>query len=137
MNRRKAAVQARQAGLKDRQAYYAERARAFPPRPWDDASRADYLAKANAFVARTRTLLPALGDAAFQRRVEAHDVAQDGRVTAQLGPALDHRALHLQRRRALHERGERLGQRDRVLAGVGQRRRPLAPIPVPLRRLLS
>lgn len=50
---------ARKAGLKDRQAYYAERARLFPPRPWDDASRADYLAKANAFVARTRTLLPA------------------------------------------------------------------------------
>ncbi len=50
---------ARQAGLKDRHAYYAERARLFPPRPWDDASRADYLAKANAFVARTRTLLPA------------------------------------------------------------------------------
>lgn len=50
---------ARQAGLKDREAYYAERARLFPPRPWDDTSRADYLAKANAFVARTRTLLPA------------------------------------------------------------------------------
>jgi uncharacterized protein (DUF885 family) len=50
---------ARKAGLKDRRAYYAERARLFPPRPWDDASRADYLEKANAFVARTRTLLPA------------------------------------------------------------------------------
>ena len=50
---------ARQAGLKDRHAYYAQRERLFPPRPWDDASRADYLAKANAFVARTRTLLPA------------------------------------------------------------------------------
>lgn len=48
----------RQAGLKDRHAYYAQRARLFPPRPWDDASRADYLAKANAFVARTRALLP-------------------------------------------------------------------------------
>ena len=50
---------ARQAGLKDRRAYYAQRAQLFPRRPWDDASRADYLAKANAFVARTRTLLPA------------------------------------------------------------------------------
>ena len=50
---------ARQAGLRDRHAYYAERVRLFPARPWDDASRADYLAKANAFVARTRTLLPA------------------------------------------------------------------------------
>ncbi|MDF2496214.1 DUF885 family protein [Sphingomonas sp.] len=50
---------ARKAGLKDRQAYYAERARLFPSRPWTDASRAEYLANANAFVARTRTLLPA------------------------------------------------------------------------------
>jgi uncharacterized protein (DUF885 family) len=50
---------ARRAGLKNRREYYAERARLFPSRPWDDASRADYLAKANAFVARTRTLLPA------------------------------------------------------------------------------
>lgn len=49
---------ARQAGLKDRNAFYAERARLYPPKPWDDAARADYLAKANAFVARTRTLLP-------------------------------------------------------------------------------
>lgn len=49
---------ARQAGLKDRHAYYAQRARLFPPRPWNDAARVDYLAKANAFVARTRTLLP-------------------------------------------------------------------------------
>ena len=50
---------ARKAGLKDRHAFYAERLRLFPPRPWDDAARAEYLAKANAFVARTRTLLPA------------------------------------------------------------------------------
>lgn len=49
---------ARQAGFKDRSAYYAERARLYPPRPWDDAARAEYLATANAFVARTRTLLP-------------------------------------------------------------------------------
>lgn len=49
---------ARQAGLKDRNAFYAERARLYPPKPWDDAARADYLAKANAFVAHTRTLLP-------------------------------------------------------------------------------
>lgn len=49
---------ARKAGLKDRQAYYAERERLFPSRPWTDASRAEYLANANAFVARTRTLLP-------------------------------------------------------------------------------
>ncbi len=49
---------AQQAGFKDRSAYYAERARLFPPKPYDDASRAEYLATANAFVARTRTLLP-------------------------------------------------------------------------------
>jgi len=50
---------AQKAGFKDRSAYYADRARLFPPRPYDDAARAEYLATANAFVARTRTLLPA------------------------------------------------------------------------------
>jgi uncharacterized protein (DUF885 family) len=49
---------ARQAGAKDREAYYAERARLFPPTPWTDASRAEYLAKANETIAHTRTLLP-------------------------------------------------------------------------------
>ena len=48
---------ARKAGFKDRSAYYAERNRLFPPKPYDDASRAEYLSTANAFVARTRTLL--------------------------------------------------------------------------------
>ncbi|MDP3907709.1 DUF885 family protein [Novosphingobium sp.] len=48
---------ARQAGFADRSAFYADRARRFPPRPYDDAARAEYLATANAFVARTRTLL--------------------------------------------------------------------------------
>lgn len=48
---------ARQAGFKDRQAFYAERARLYPPVPYDDALRAEYLDTANAFVARTRTLL--------------------------------------------------------------------------------
>ncbi len=46
-------------GFKDRSAFYAERAKLFPPKPYDDASRAEYLATANAFVAKTRTLLPA------------------------------------------------------------------------------
>ncbi|MEY2883523.1 MAG: hypothetical protein RL490_1247 [Pseudomonadota bacterium] len=50
---------AKQAGFKDRSAYYAERTRLFPPRPYDDAARAEYLRTANAFVAHTRTLLPA------------------------------------------------------------------------------
>ena len=34
---------ARQAGFKDREAYYAERAKLFPPTPWTDACAADYL----------------------------------------------------------------------------------------------
>lgn len=50
---------AQNAGLKDRSAFYAERAKLFPSKPYDDASRAEYLATANAFVAKTRTLLPA------------------------------------------------------------------------------
>jgi uncharacterized protein (DUF885 family) len=48
---------AQKAGFKDRSAYYAERARLFPPKPYDDAARIEYLATANAFVAKTRTLL--------------------------------------------------------------------------------
>ncbi|HYG48768.1 MAG TPA: DUF885 domain-containing protein [Allosphingosinicella sp.] len=49
---------ARQAGFKDRAAYYAERERRNPPRPWTDALRAEYLRKANDAIAHTRTLLP-------------------------------------------------------------------------------
>ena len=48
---------ARQSGLADRHAFYAERARLNPPRQYDDAARKEYLDEANAFVARTRTLL--------------------------------------------------------------------------------
>jgi uncharacterized protein (DUF885 family) len=50
---------ARSAGFKDRQAYYDERARLFPPTPWTDAIRADYLRQYNAAVAHNRSLLPA------------------------------------------------------------------------------
>jgi uncharacterized protein (DUF885 family) len=50
---------ARQAGFKDRIAYYADRERSHPPQPWTDALRAEYLDKANAAIARNRTLLPA------------------------------------------------------------------------------
>ena len=50
---------AQTAGFKDRKDFYAERAKLFPPKPYDEASRAEYLATANAFVAKTRTLLPA------------------------------------------------------------------------------
>jgi uncharacterized protein (DUF885 family) len=49
---------ARQAGFKDREAFRTERARLFPPTPWTDALRADYLRDANAAIARVRTLLP-------------------------------------------------------------------------------
>jgi uncharacterized protein (DUF885 family) len=49
---------ARQAGFKDREAFRAERARRFPPQPWTDALRADYLRDANAAIARVRALLP-------------------------------------------------------------------------------
>jgi uncharacterized protein (DUF885 family) len=48
---------AQQAGFTDRHAFYAERARLYPPRPYDDAAREEYLTTANAFVAKTRTLL--------------------------------------------------------------------------------
>ena len=48
---------AKAAGFVDRHAFYAERARLYPPRPYDDAARAEYLATANAFVAHTRSLL--------------------------------------------------------------------------------
>ncbi|WP_446654231.1 DUF885 domain-containing protein [Blastomonas sp.] len=48
---------ARQAGFKDRSAYYAERARLNPPRQFDDAARKEYLDSANAFVKHTRSLL--------------------------------------------------------------------------------
>ncbi|MBC7519593.1 MAG: DUF885 domain-containing protein [Sandarakinorhabdus sp.] len=48
---------AQKAGFKDREAFYADRARLFPPKPYDDASRAEYLTAANAAVARNRTLL--------------------------------------------------------------------------------
>jgi uncharacterized protein (DUF885 family) len=48
---------AKAAGFADRHAYYAERARLYPPRPFDDAARDEYLATANAFVAHTRSLL--------------------------------------------------------------------------------
>jgi uncharacterized protein (DUF885 family) len=50
---------ARKAGFKDRNAFYAARAKRFPPQPWTPALRADYLERANAIVAHNRALLPA------------------------------------------------------------------------------
>ena len=49
---------AQKAGIKDRTAFYADRAKLFPPTPYTEASRAEYLANTNAFVAKTRALLP-------------------------------------------------------------------------------
>lgn len=49
---------AKQAGFRDRIAYYADRERRNPPRPWTDELRAEYLRNANAAIARNRTLLP-------------------------------------------------------------------------------
>jgi uncharacterized protein (DUF885 family) len=49
---------AKQAGFKDRQAFYDDRAKKFPPTPWTDAIRADYLRQYNATIARNRSLLP-------------------------------------------------------------------------------
>lgn len=49
---------AQQAGFADRHAFYSERKKLYPPRQYDDAARKEYLDTANAFVARTRTLLP-------------------------------------------------------------------------------
>ena len=49
---------ARQAGFRDRNAFYADRARRFPPQPWTDSRRADYLKRANDAVAHNRSLLP-------------------------------------------------------------------------------
>jgi uncharacterized protein (DUF885 family) len=49
---------AQKAGFKDREAYYAERARLFPPTPWTDELRAQYLRQYNETIARNRSLLP-------------------------------------------------------------------------------
>jgi uncharacterized protein (DUF885 family) len=49
---------ARKAGFKDRQAFYDDRAKTFPPTPWTDAIRADYLRQYNETIARNRSLLP-------------------------------------------------------------------------------
>jgi uncharacterized protein (DUF885 family) len=49
---------ARKAGFKDRQAFYAYREKHFPPQPWSDARRAEYLKRANDAVAHNRSLLP-------------------------------------------------------------------------------
>src|SRR5690348_6886141 len=49
---------AKQAGFADRNAFYADRARRFPPQPWTDALRGQHLKRANDIVAHNRSLLP-------------------------------------------------------------------------------
>jgi uncharacterized protein (DUF885 family) len=49
---------AKQAGFADRNAFYADRAKKFPPQPWSDALRKQYLDAANAAIAHNRELLP-------------------------------------------------------------------------------
>ncbi|HEY6049314.1 MAG TPA: DUF885 domain-containing protein [Sphingomicrobium sp.] len=49
---------ARQAGFADRNAFYADRARRFPPQPWTDELRTAHLKRANDIVAHNRSLLP-------------------------------------------------------------------------------
>lgn len=49
---------AKTAGFKDRNAFYADREKRFPPQPWTDALRAEYLKRANDAVAHNRSLLP-------------------------------------------------------------------------------
>ncbi len=51
---------AQKSGFKDRQAFYDDRAKKFPPTPWTDAIRADYLRQYNAAIARNRSLLPSV-----------------------------------------------------------------------------
>jgi len=48
---------AQKAGVKERHAYYAQRAQQFPAKPFDDASREAYLKEANRFVGHVRGLL--------------------------------------------------------------------------------
>src|SRR5947207_3563347 len=63
-----------------------------------------------------------------QLRVQLRPAGQAGEIRHRLRLdrlALQHRCLDLQHRRRFHEHGQRLRQRDRVIARVGNRRRPL------------
>lgn len=61
---------AQKAGFKDRQAYYAAREKLFPPTPWNDSNRAEYLKASNDFIAKTRTLLPGYFNTLPEYRME-------------------------------------------------------------------
>jgi uncharacterized protein (DUF885 family) len=45
------------AGVKDRHEFYTQRVKQFPPKPFDDAARAEYLKEANRFVGHVRSLI--------------------------------------------------------------------------------
>jgi uncharacterized protein (DUF885 family) len=49
---------ARQAGFADHKLFYADRVKRFPPTPWTDATREEYLRRANEIIAHNRSLLP-------------------------------------------------------------------------------
>jgi uncharacterized protein (DUF885 family) len=49
---------ARQAGFADHNLFYADRVKRFPPTPWTDATREEYLRRANEIIAHNRSLLP-------------------------------------------------------------------------------
>jgi uncharacterized protein (DUF885 family) len=61
---------AKSAGFADHEAFYIDRAKRFPPQPWTDALRTDYLTRANAIVAHNRSLLPLRFDTLPQYRAE-------------------------------------------------------------------
>ena len=61
---------ARQAGFKDRHAFYADRERRYPPQTYTDALRTEYLDRANAAIAHNRELLPKRFNNAPQYRME-------------------------------------------------------------------
>lgn len=61
---------AKSAGFADHEGFYADRSKHFPPQPWTDALRTDYLTRANAIVAHNRTLLPERFNVLPQYRAE-------------------------------------------------------------------
>lgn len=61
---------ARTAGFADRNAFYAQRAKRFPPQPWTDLLRAAYIKRANEIIAHNRSLLPARFNNLPQYRAE-------------------------------------------------------------------
>ncbi|URD60293.1 DUF885 domain-containing protein [Sphingomonas sp. KRR8] len=61
---------ARTAGFANRQAFYADRAKRFPPAEYTDATRKEYLDRANAAIAHNRELLPARFNNFPQYRME-------------------------------------------------------------------